>query len=98
MKANFFVFVYDFNSRKLSDFIANKYHLRFNIMYLDESHPKEKKDAIYFKTIAGTSLCPFLGAYDEDNGIVDALWSETTEITQETISNFFKKHDNSKLN
>jgi hypothetical protein len=93
MNDNFFVIVYDDKSKSLADYIAEVYHLKFDILYLDRTHPKEKKEAIYYQTIAGTSKCPFLGLFDNGNQIIDALWGETTKINQETISNFFKKYE-----
>jgi hypothetical protein len=93
MNTNYFVIVYNNKSEFLADYIASVYHLKFDIHYLDRDHPKERKNAIYYQTIAGTSKCPFLGVFNNENEIVDALWGETTEINQKTITNFFKKYE-----
>jgi hypothetical protein len=89
----YYVIVYDDRSKSLADYIAGAYHLKCDILYLDRTHPKEKKDAIYYQTIAGTQKCPFLGLYTENTEIVDALWGETTQINKETINNFFTQHE-----
>lgn len=93
MNDNFFIIVYDDNSRELANFIAENYHLKFDIFYLDETHTKEKKEAFYYKAIAATHKCPFLGLYDKDNQIIDAMWGEATEINKESIKSFFKKYE-----
>jgi hypothetical protein len=93
MNNNFFVIVYDDKSRHLADYIAGEYHLKHDILYLDRTHPKERKEAIYFQTVSGTTKCPFLGVFTDKNEIVDALWGETTKISKSTINNFFTKHE-----
>lgn len=98
MNNNFFVIVYDDKSRHLADYIASVYHLERDILYLDRTHPKEKKEAIYFQTISGTAKCPFLGIFTENNEIIDALWGETTKISKSTINSFFTKHGQSSNN
>lgn len=96
MNSMYFVIIYNNQTAEIADYIAGKYHLRFDITYINQDHPKEKKEAIYYKTNGGTKECPFLAAFDEGNEVVDALWGEVTQITQEAIDSFFKKFEQTK--
>ena len=88
MKNIKFKMVYNDESGYLVDYIVDNYNIEIECW--DINHHKEKKTAIAIKVAAGTRLDPFLGAYDENDEIVGAMWRESTEFTEETIDLFLK--------
>lgn len=83
-----FKMVYDDKSGYLVDYIVDNYDI--DIECLDINHYKEKKIAISIKVAAGTRLDPFLGAYDEQDELIGAMWRESIEFTEENIDLFIK--------
>ena len=83
-----FKMVYDDKSGHLVDYIVDNYDI--DIECWDINHHKEKKIAISIKVAAGTRLDPFLGAYDENDEIIGAMWRESIEFTEENIDLFIK--------
>lgn len=95
MENKYFVIVYDEKSSDFADYISENFHSQCNILYLDENHPKERKQALFYKTTAGTKKCPFVGLFDSETDLIDdALWGEVTNISREVIDTFFKKYLN----
>lgn len=87
-----FIIVYNDKSKKLANDIANKYHKLADFLYLHEDHPKEKKEAIYYKSIGGTRCCPFIGVFDKETHRLDgAIWGEVSMFDDKEIKEFFEK-------
>jgi hypothetical protein len=87
-----FVVVYNYETKNVADYIADKYHNKFDILYLDESNLTDRKAAFFYKSCAGTRKCPFVGEFSDDNIINSAIWGEVSRFDNETIDEFFNKY------
>lgn len=64
--------------------------IQFNVVSYDDTHHKQRKDALQLKASCGARLTPFCAVYNDDKEIIKAFYSEVGECTVFNILEYIK--------